>query len=117
LQDLAFQQVTKEQSFKQRHHLRMWKTGMELPNGKRVWVGACSFDTHIKVQFRPPFIHHAIDPNLDQERDFLARSLQSHGAARVMSVSMTPPVYASLPITNSYGAKYFTDGRAVVIEV
>ncbi len=117
LQDLAYQQVTKAGSFKRRHHVRIWRTGMLLPGDKRVWVAAASFDTRLKVQLSPPFIHHAIDPNLDRERTFVVNSLEEQGALRLKSVWMNDSVLASETATNGYGAEYFTDGRAVVVEV
>jgi hypothetical protein len=117
LQDFAFQMVTHKGSFKERHHLRVWRTGINLPDGKRVWVGAGSFDMRLKVQFLPPFIHHAIDPNVDAERDFIVRTLENQGAYRLKSVPLGEPVLASRPHSNAHGAKYFTDGRAVVVEV
>jgi hypothetical protein len=117
LQDLAYQQTTRDGNFRQRHHLRIWRTGIILPSKKRIWVGAASFDTSLKIQPTPPFIHHAIDPNLDRERDRVASSLQDHGVLRLKSVPLNPPVLASQPHSNGYGAKYYTDGRAVVLEV
>ena len=90
---------------------------MILPGEKRVWVGAASFDTNIKFQLTPPFVHHAIDPNLDKERSFVVNSLEQQGARRIKSVRMNNSVLASQMATNGYGAKYFTDGRAVVVEL
>jgi hypothetical protein len=47
LQDLAYQQVTGKGSFNERHHLRMWRTGLVLPGKQPVWVGSASFDTAV----------------------------------------------------------------------
>jgi hypothetical protein len=117
LQDLAYQKTTLDGNFRQRHHLRIWRTGIILPSKKRVWVGAASFDTSLKIQLTPPFIHHAIDPNLDKEREHVVRSLQGQGVIRLKSVGLNPPVLASRPRSNAYGARYYSDGRAVVLEV
>ncbi len=117
LQDLAYQQVTKEGSFKRRHHVRIWRTGMILPGEKRVWVAAASFDTRIKIQATPPFVHHAIDPNLDHERSFVVRALEAQGGIYLRGVQMNDPVLASKTATNGYGAEYFTDGQAAVVEL
>jgi hypothetical protein len=116
LQDFAFQMV-EGSSAKQRHHLRIWRTGIRMPDGKRIWLGACCFDISVKAQLRPPFVHHGTDPNFDKERDFIVRNLENQGAYRLKSVIMSEPVLASHPRSNAHGGKYFTDGRAVVVEV
>ncbi len=117
LQDMGFQKLTKKQNFSQRHHIRIWKSGIVLSEDKRVWIAAASYDEKLKIQIAPPFIHHEIDPNLDAERDFIAKDLGRLGATRLKSVSMSDPIYAAVPAENATGAKYFTDGRAVVIEL
>ena len=117
LQDMGFQKLARKQNFSERHHIRIWKSGIVLPGEKRLWIAAASFDTKLKVQFAPPFIHHEIDPNLDAERDMIVRTLSDVGAFRLKSVSMNKPVYASEQIENASGGKYFTDGRAVVVEL
>lgn len=116
LQDLSFQK-TLDGKFSHRHHMRVWKTGVTLPNGKRVWVAAASLDVNLKIQPTYPFVHHSIDPNLDAEREFIVEELLATGARRVRSVPMTQPVLASKSKANAYGSRYFTDGRAVVVEL
>lgn len=116
LQDLSFQK-TIEGKFSHRHHMRVWRTGLVLPNGRRVWVAAASLDISLKIQPSYPFIHHRIDPNLDQEREFIAGDLAEVGARRVRSVGLTKPILASKARANAYGSRYFTDGRAVIIEL
>jgi hypothetical protein len=117
LQDMGFQKLTKKQNFSQRHHIRIWKSGVVLQNDQRVWIAAASYDTHMKVQLTPPFIHHAIDPNLDAERDMITSELEDNGARRLKSVHMQDPILASQMLENASGAKYFTDGRAVLVEL
>ena len=117
LQDMGFQKLTKKQSFSQRHHIRIWKSGIVLSDDKCVWIAAASYDIKLKIQFSPPFIHHEIDPNLDTEREFITRDLEKNGATRLKSIHMNDPVFAGAPMANATGAKYFTDGRAVVIDL
>jgi hypothetical protein len=117
LQDFAYQKLTREQSFKRRHHLRIWKTGITLTNGDSVWVAAASFDSRIKFQFKPPWIHHFLDPDLDHERDYIVRDLVYGGSTQLMAAPMTELVYASVPAKNASGNSYFTDGKAVVLEL
>lgn len=117
LQDFAFQQPTTQNSFRERHHIRIWRTGIVLPGNKRIWVGAASFDVQLKVQFRPPFIHHAIDPDIDGERDFIVHSLEEAGAYHLKNVTFSEPVPVANPRANAYGARYNTDGQAAVVLV
>lgn len=117
LQDLSFQKLTKKQNFSQRHHIRIWKSGIVLPDDQRLWIAAASYDIHLKIQMTPPFIHHEIDPNIDAERDMIAKDLVKVGATRIKSVRMQESIFASAMIENASGGKYFTDGRAVVVEV
>jgi hypothetical protein len=117
LQDMSFQQLTPAKTFGQRHHLRIFRTGIKLPGKKRVWVGAACFDTRVKVQLRPPFVHHGTDPDLDKEREYVVRSLEQVGVARLKTVTMNEPTTTDRPYQNAHGAKYYTDGLAVVVQV
>ena len=117
LQDMSFQKLTHTKSFSQRHHLRIFRTGVRLPGGKRVWVGSASFDVRLQLHFRPPFIDHATNPDLDREREYVVRSLEQVGVARLKSVTMNEAISSDRPYHNGYGAKYFTDGQAVVVQV
>ncbi|MDF2461430.1 MAG: hypothetical protein K0S68_833 [Candidatus Saccharibacteria bacterium] len=117
LQDMSFQQLTRTKSFSQRHHLRIFRTGIKLPGKKRVWVGAACYDDRLKIQFKPPFIHHNTDPDLDKEREYVVRSLEAVGVARLKTVVMNQPTTTDRPYQNAHGAKYYTDGRAVVVQV
>jgi hypothetical protein len=117
LQDLAYQQSTITKSFRQRHHLRVWRTGIVLPGGKRVWVGSASLESGMRWTFAVPFWSHQLDPNIDAERSHVALTLQNQGASRIKTVSMTEAVMASKPRRNAFGSHYFTDGQAVVVEL
>lgn len=117
LQDFAFQKLTKRKKHRERHHVRIWRTGMVLPGNQAVWVAAASYDTKIVFQVRPPFINHRIDPAIDREREFIAHDLERTGGVRLKYVDMTPKIDAAKPQRNATGMKYFTDGRAAVVEV
>jgi hypothetical protein len=116
-QDLSFQKLTKKMSFSQRHHLRVWRTGITLGDNKPVWVAAATYDSSLKVQLRPPFIHHRIEANIDKERQFVLRSLQGVGAVRIKSVRMTEAVPREDMHRHAHDNVYYTDGRAVVVEI
>jgi hypothetical protein len=117
LQDMSFQKLTSKNSFSERHHLRVWRTGIVLPQGKQVWVAAASFDTRLKIQLLPPFLHHETSPDLDRERSYVVASLENIGAARIRKITMNPRTTPKNPYKNAYGAKYYTDGHAEVVEV
>lgn len=117
LQDFAFQKTTRGKSFKQRHHLRIWRTGIVLPEKTRVWVGTSSFDTKLKLQLTPPYIHHTIDPDIDAEREFVVRSLENQGAFMLKHIRLNVAVPADVQRKNAHGSTYFTDGKAAVVEV
>lgn len=117
LQDMSFQQATRANNIHRRHHIRIWRTRFKLSDGRSVWVAAASYDSKIKVMWRPPFMIHGQDPNFDKERDYVVRSLEAKGAVKLKLVPMTEPAPATAPRSNAFGAKYFTDGQAVVVQL
>jgi hypothetical protein len=117
IQDYGFQKPTVQNNFRLRHHLRIWKTGLVLPNQKPVWVVTASLDVKMRLSFTIPFIVHDIAADLDAERKFVVDSLVKVGATEYKSVSMVEPVSADRPVKNVFGSAYFTDGRAAVVEL
>jgi uncharacterized protein (UPF0128 family) len=90
---------------------------VELTTGEPIWVAAASFDSRLKIQFKPPFIHHFLDPNLDNEREYIVRDLVQSGSTKLQTVAMTEAFFASEPAKNASGNEYFTDGKAEVVEL
>ena len=88
--------------------MRIWRTGYVLPDGRRVFIGAASFDDGLD-----PGIFHHIDPNIDAERDTLARDLVGAGAALRPSLAVSEPRLGH----SVAGDPWFTDGDAAVIEI
>ena len=117
LQDLAYQRSSRRNNFRERHHLRIWRTGIVLSDGKRVWIGAAGRENGMRLALSLPFWTHALDPDIDKEREYVVRSLEGRGAARLKSLPMIDPVLASKPKVNAHGSQYFTDGWAEVVEV
>jgi len=118
LQDMAYQQSTHRTGFRSRHHLRIWRTGIKLSGGKWVWVAGASYDPDLKFMFKPPFILHHQDPDFDKERDYVVNTLEKTGlATKVKLVDMNPPISQRRMRGTALRAKYFTDGKAVVVEV
>lgn len=117
LQDLAYQQSTPSNSMRERHHLRIWHTGKVLSDGRRVWVAAAGRENGMRLALALPFWTHALDPNLDKERDYVVDTLVRCGASRLKSLPITPAVSAKQPHKTVFGSQYYTDGRAVVVAV
>lgn len=116
LQDLAYQRSTVNNSSRERHHLRIWRTGIILSDGRRVWVAAAGRENGMRLALALPFWTHALDPNLDREREFVVGTLVKHGATRLKTLPMTSPVPASEPHKTVFGSQYYTDGRAAVVQ-
>jgi len=105
--DEAFQRATSDNSVRERHHVRFWKTRFRMPDGRSIFVGAASFDNGLDWNL----LHH-IAPNIDTERDILARDLQQTGIARGGErVQASPPRMGQ----SVAGDPWFTDGKAVVV--
>jgi hypothetical protein len=117
IQDFGFQKPTEENNFRLRHHLRVWQTGLTLPNDKPVWVVTASLDVKMRLSFAIPFIVHDIAADLDAERKFVVDSLVKAGATEFKSVALVEPVSAEAPTKNVFGSDYFTDGRAAVVRL
>lgn len=94
---------------RERHHVRFWDAGAELPDGRRVFVGAASFDDGLDRSL----LHH-IAPDIDAERDQLARDLSTSGAASLQSrLEVSGPRLG----TSIAGDPWFSDGMAAVLSI
>lgn len=117
LQDFGFQKTTVSNTIAQRHHIRLWRTRHVLPGGKRVWTAAATHETGLKITAMPPFVVHKMDPDLDFERDFIAKDLQEVGALIGEYIEINPPIAKTNPAKNPNRDPYYTDGNAVVVEI
>ena len=106
--DLAFEKPTPASTLRERHHVRIWRAPYVLPDGRRVFLGAASFDDGLD-----PGIFHHIDPNIDAERDTLAHDLARAGAQALAPVAVSVPRLGQ----SVAGDPWFTDGDAAVIAV
>lgn len=103
-----------ESMIARRHHLRIWKTDYEI-DGCPVWVGAGTHDVGLEKNKHNWTLTHKIDPYVDDERDFIARSLlQTHLIGRVAYLSPSDSVSGAQTAT---GGSYHSDGRMLFVEV
>ncbi|WP_233353328.1 LssY C-terminal domain-containing protein [Photobacterium chitinilyticum] len=93
-----------------RKHIRWWYAGKEAQSKKEIWVGSVSYDNALKLAHYKGIITilHAIDPDIDMERDKVAESASEAGWA---------VQYKQLgkPVAYSKSRHYFSDGRVVVL--
>jgi hypothetical protein len=95
-----------------RHHLRVWKTDYEV-NGSPIWVGAATHDVALTFSILKPRPIHRIDPNVDAERDFIARNLTAtHLVTQVEYLSSAFPVFQAQTVS---GETYHSDSRMLLL--
>ena len=111
LHDLAFQRQDEETTARRRHHARWWLTDFTC-GGKQVWVATASFDAGVGIGRLFPLPIHHIHPDIDAERDYIARSLIT-----TRQVEVTQHVRVTEPMTgrNAAGDRFFTQGTAFVL--
>ena len=110
-EDLAFQKMLN--TFAKRHHLRLWRSPATTSDGREIWLGAATHD--IGMDIRPGVVSHAIEPEIDKERDKVGADLAATGKVAAMGLATRPnPLSEGLTAT---GGSWKTDGRLVVIEL
>jgi hypothetical protein len=113
-QDAAFQKA--RDNIDRRNHLRLWLAPLRH-GGQDVWIGQISRD--IGVRFTTSawnLTTHAIDPDVDAERWYLAQDLASVNA--LSKYGLVAGVGVSTlrqPRVNAGGDPYFTDGLRAVL--
>jgi LssY C-terminus len=95
-----------------RHHLRLWKAPFTA-DGQELWVGAATHDIGFDRDQRNNGVTHKIDPNIDDERDFVRRSLDATG--RVAKTIFLIPSHPSKEARTATGASFHSDGQVMVL--
>jgi hypothetical protein len=114
-QDFALQRA--RQTINERLHLRLWLTPLRF-QGKPVWLGQVSRDIGVRLTLRTwNLTTHAIDPNVDDARDYVLDDLMEGGrVSHVGYVAGAEAAARAIPRRNLTGDPYFTDGlRAVAV--
>jgi hypothetical protein len=113
-QDAAFQKA--RGNINRRNHLRLWLAPLRHDGGD-VWIGQISRD--IGVRFTSStwnLTTHAIDPDVDAERWYLAQDLASVNAlSKYGLVGGVGVSTMTEPRVNAGGDPYFTDGLRAVL--
>lgn len=99
---------------KTRNHLRIWKAPFEV-NGEALWVGAATHDTGFERDQRNDGITHKIDPNIDLERDYVEKTLESTGL--VTEICHFLPKNPLREAKTATGGSFHSDGRVLVLKV
>ena len=95
-----------------RHHLRIWKSTLTV-GGQPLWVGAATHDMGLERDQRNGKLTHHIDPNVDDERDFVSRSLTESGYVTQHSTVMPPdPIKDEKTAT---GGSFHSNGEILVL--
>jgi hypothetical protein len=97
-----------------RHHLRIWKTGYTV-DGSPVWAGAATYDVAIEIAKRGHLINHAIDPEVDTERDFIGTNLT--GTSLVHHQEYLDGANPVLQAQTASGEAYHSDGRILLLDL
>jgi LssY C-terminus len=97
-----------------RHHLRIWKTDRQV-DGVPLWVGAATHDVAIQFVKHKFRLFHTIDPDVDAERDFIAKDL-----AKTSQLTREHFVRSNVPVFNGQtatGQTYYSDSRMLFLEL
>jgi undecaprenyl-diphosphatase len=107
--DLSFEKPTPARTVRERHQARLWKTGLQTPDGRAVYVGTAVLDAGRKWQ-----VAYRIGPDIDTEREGLLRDLL---AAGVVATAAGNGFVSPMTGRNSFGDPYFTAGTITTIHL
>ena len=112
-QDLAFEQPYGADPSR-RHHVRFWRSTQLDTDGRPLWLGAATFDSHVGISHLTGQITHHIDADVDAERDKLASDFATE---RNLVLEWMQDFQLDRRGKNGGGDPYFTDGRLCLIRV
>ncbi len=97
-----------------RNHLRIWKAPFTV-NGQTLWVGAATHDIGFEKDQRNNGLTHRIDPNIDEERDYVEKTLCSTG--RVAEVTHFLPKNPLQQAKTATGGSFYSSGQVLVLRL
>lgn len=111
-QDFGFAHAEPFAVVASRHHLRVWKAPFDV-SGQTLWVGAATHDIGFDKDQRNNGITHKIDPNIDDERKFVAGSLAESGV--MTQVAYLKPRDPMLEAKTATGGTFHSDGNVLIL--
>lgn len=111
-QDYGFAQGDPLKVVATRHHFRIWKAPFTC-DGVTVIAGAGTHDIGFDKDQRNGSITHKIDPDTDQEREYIIKTLQGTGV--VAKVEYLTPQGAITKAKTAHGEEFHSDGRTAII--
>jgi len=111
-QDYGFAHAEPVRVVMSRNHLRVWKSPYTA-EGRPVWCIAATHDIGLERDQRNNGITHKIDPAIDDEREYVNRTLSSTGfvARRTHAMPANPLTEAK----TATGGSFHSDGRILVL--
>ena len=95
-----------------RHHLRLWKSPYEL-DGRPLWCISSTHDIGFERDQRNNGVTHKIDPDIDNEREYVSGTLAATGLVAQRG-HVTPPDPLTTAKTAT-GGEFHSDGRIAVL--
>ena len=112
VQDFGYAQADPLRVVASRHHFRLWKAPFEL-DGQTVWAGAGMHDVGFDRDQRNNGITHKIDPDSDNERDYIRDNLTQTGL--VLKTEYMTPTNPVVKAATATGSAYTSDGRTLLV--
>jgi hypothetical protein len=112
MQDFGYEQAQAFSVVASRHHFRLWKAPFTWRD-QDVWVGAGTHDTGFEKDVRTGHLTHKIDPDVDQEHENIAQSLEKTGKAKNMTYYL--PANPVQDAKNASGGGYHSDGKLLLV--
>ena len=113
-QDYGYAHAEPLQVVAQRHHLRLWKTPIQV-NGQPVWAGAATHDIGFDRDKRNNGITHKIDPNIDAERDYVGKTLSESGVVSLRSFFL--PHNPLREAKTATGGSFHSNGKVLILQL
>ena len=115
-QDIGLQKA--RDTINERNHLRLWLSPYRF-RGENVWIGAISRDIGVFFTTRAwNLTSHAIDPKVDEARDYVMEDLAiAQALGEIGSSGGVGVVTRENPKHNLLGSPWGTDGERVVLHL
>jgi hypothetical protein len=113
-QDYGWAHAEPIQVVASRNHLRIWKAPFQV-GGQTLWVGAATHDIGFERDQRNNGVTHKIDPDIDLERNYVEKTLESTGL--VVEVEHYTPDNPMKEAKTATGGSFHSDGHVVIMKL